>query len=72
LDKNSSRPETPTKASAKRSCFAISRIDLVSQFDRLVWISRKPPRSTNGIAAVKTAIEYEYEYEYEYRSTEYE
>ena len=30
------------------------------------------PRSTLGIAAFRTAIEYEYEYQYEYRRTEYE
>jgi hypothetical protein len=40
---------------------AISRIDL--QLSQL-------PRSTRGVAAFRTAIEYEYEYEY--RFTEYE
>jgi len=33
--------------------------------------SREPPRSTIGIAAVQTAIEYEYRFT-EYRFTEYE
>ena len=32
---------------------------------------RKPPRSTNGIGAVQTAIEYEYRFT-EYRFAEYE
>jgi hypothetical protein len=33
--------------------------------------SREPPRSTSGIAAVQTAIEYEYRFT-EYRFAEYE
>jgi hypothetical protein len=39
----------------------------------LVHKEPRPPRSTIGIVAVQTAIEYEYEYRFtEYRFAEYE